>query len=401
MTVKDPALFRKEALFLARTLSEAIGGDRRSQSRIKNMAMRTEAFTTSDFPILYQYVVNASLLKAYTLLQPGIWEKISQRHVMNSLRPEKFKTFLPDLSNLPNAIGGVSTIQGSATPVSGSLPHIPELSPYPAIGFVGSEYDVAARKFGARIPFSWEAFMLDDWGVIASLPENLAIVARRTEDLQTFSTVFDTSGWNQTVFPSIGQGNATGNGMYLAANPPLTLDSLQRALVQASQPPAGHPERVNTINKWALIVPRSLEFVARNLLTITQYRTTETLGNGSLETYLHDGTNLGTQIEVVPVPWIPYFAQGGYTATMWGLFPYGGQGSDRVTMATLFLRGNETPEMRIKDDSGDMMDGGEMSNWSGSFDNDDIQVRIRYFTGGAVLDRVGFCLSKGDASANT
>lgn len=378
----------RKTIRLAHLLQEAFAGNRKSQLIIKS-----EAFTTSDMPLLFQKVQNASILKAFTLVKEPLWPKFSQRYVMNSLRPERFRSFLPDLSNLPASVGGVPTIFGG-------LPHVPELGEYPAIGFTGSEFDVATRKFGARVPFSWEAFQLDDWGVIESLPMALAQVARRTEDLQTMSMVFDTTGWNQTTFPSNAVINGLTNRNYLPGNPVLNLTNLQLALAQARLPPvdtATGNARANTITQWILMVPPELEFYATQMLATSQFR----IQNGTTTTIV-EGNGVGSSIrEIVVNPFIRNFAPtGSYVPTMWGLFPADGLGSDRITLATTFLRGQEVPELRIKDDTGDSYPGGsELDNMAGSFDHDDIQIRVRYFTGGALWDKFGIVLSKGDASA--
>lgn len=380
----------RKTIRLAHLLEDAFAGDRRAQ-----LVVKTEAFTTSDMPLLFQKVQNASILKAFTQVKEPIWTKFSQRYVLNSLRPERFRSFLPDLSNFPTTVGGVPTIFGG-------LPHVPELAPYPSIGFTGSEFDVAVQKFGGRLPFSWEAFQLDDWGVIENLPTTLATIARRTEDLQTMNMFLDASGWNQARFPSTALVGGRPNVNYLPGNPVLTLTSLQAALAQARRPPldlATGNARANTINQWILMVPPELEFYAAQILATSQFR----LVNGTTTTIV-EGNGLGSSIrEIVVNPFIRNFAPAGaYVPTMWGIFPADGIGSDRITFATTFLRGNDVPELRIKDDTGDAYpSGSEIDKFSGSFDNDDIQVRVRYFTGGAYWDKYGIVFSKGDASALT
>lgn len=378
----------RKTIRLAHLLQEAFAGDRRAQ-----LVLKTEAFTTSDMPLLFQKVQNAAILAAFTQVPEPIWPKFSSRYTLNSLRPERFRSFLPDLSNLPATVGGVPTIFGG-------LPHVPELGEYPAIGFTGSEFDVATRKFGGRIPFSWEAFQLDDWGVIENLPTTLATVARRTEDLQTMSMFLDSTGWNQTNFPSTALVGGVTNRNYLVGNPVLNLTNLQAALAQARLPPidtATGNARANTITSWILMVPPELEFYAAQMLATSQFR----ILNGNTTTIV-EGNGIGSSIkEIVVNPFIRNFAPAGaYVPTMWGIFPAGGIGSDRITFATTFLRGNDVPELRIKDDTGDSYPGGsELDKFAGSFDHDDIQVRVRYFTGGALWDKFGIVLSKGDASA--
>lgn len=391
MTIKldrMPTEVKKRVTEVSGLLLNAYEGDRGAKMKLVD-----EAFTSGDFPAIFQLINNAIIQSAFTLAAPGLWTQISKRVLRDSLKPGVYKSFDVDLSNLPADAAGFKTLPGG-------LPHIPELGPYPAIGFSASSGSIAVSKFGARIQFSWESWQTDDYQVISSLPDAMVTLAKRTEDLQTFSVILDTAGWNATTFtpttdPAILKANTA---LATTLNSPLTLNSLQAAIIQASQvDPSYDPTklRVNTIDKWVLVCSRALVPLANTLLAATQVRTTDSNGNVLI------GTNpIGDKISVLGVPYIDTLsASSSYKNTMWGLFPIEGNGADRATLVTTFLRGQETPELRIKNDAGNALSGGSLDAYAGSFDADDIQIRLRYFTDAYLIDKVGIVISKGTGVA--
>jgi hypothetical protein len=60
-----------------------------------------------------------------------------------------------------------------------------------------------------------------------------------------------------------------------------------------------------------------------------------------------------------------------------------------------FLAGHETPDLRVKADTGLRVGGGSVPAEEGSFDTDDIQYRIRHVTGGTTLDPIAAYASVG------
>ena len=281
----------------------------------------------------------------------------------------------------------------------GSLPHIPELGEYPAIGMTASTNSISVGKFGARFPFSWEAWSNDDYGVIAQIPDGLVTLAKRTEDTETFGVLLDASGWNAANWPSTSYLQAaTINGISTTINDVLTRESLSAALMQAKTippPNVSGESYLNLIQKWALVVPPNLVPIAQYILQAQQLRITDGAGTVSVM-----DNALGQYFEIVETPYIQTLSgQSTYKSTMWGITPINGQGTNAPTIVTTFLRGEETPELRIRDEAGDTLAGGELSDYSGSFDNDSIDIRVRYFCGAYLTSREGTVLSKGTKAA--
>jgi hypothetical protein len=67
-------------------------------------------------------------------------------------------------------------------------------------------------------------------------------------------------------------------------------------------------------------------------------------------------------------------------------------------LALGFLRGYETPELRIKSNGGLYLGGAEVPAREGSFDNDDWEMRIRHIATGAFIVPAGTLASTGAGS---
>lgn len=380
-----PAQFKIDRLpeFLqdkALELTEAINGNINAQFKV-----RQEALTTSDYPAMFGQIISGIAEQQYTELDL-VWPTVAKQEYVDGFSRERQLELraTTDTSNLPGEVGGYETQLNS-------LPAVPELSPYPEIGFVEGSVEMWTRKTGARVGFSWESFKSDRWSQIQRLPGDLAKLASMTDEMNIWSLLFGGEGFNTSTF--------TADTM-LAGNPALSIESLQAAMAKAKAFPAvvaGKRTRANTIRKWALVVPTSLGLRARSILSVTEMEVVEA------GTTYKRSVDFGGDIEVVEVPWIPNLAttvSGNYASTMWALVPYGGQGSEVTSIASVSMRGHESPELRIKNDAGNAIGGGTLDPYAGSFDNDDIQIRIRHINNGQVLDpqRLGFVASKGDES---
>ncbi len=342
-----------------------------------------ESITTSDFPAIYQVITNAVIQQAYTQVEPPLWPAFSQRIVQDSIRNSTYREAHLDFSNLPPEKAGQETIPGG-------LPAVAELDNYPVVGFGASSGSLGVSKVGARIDFSWESFQGDDLSIIEKFPAGLALAANRTVDLRTFRTIFQ-AGSSGFVTDLVS--NRT-----LASNPVLSYASLGAAIAKAKAAPTNPSGnavlRVNTIQKWVLMVPPELAATADQIISATNLRVTQ----GSTEMDTKNAVS-GYISQVVVNPYLSLLTSGwANVATHWLLLPDKGNGADRVTYGTVFLRGNETPELRIKDDTGRALGGGALDAYAGSFDNDSIQIRVKHWTGAKSLDSFGVVVSNGSGS---
>lgn len=364
--------------FIWEGMTHAIQGNWRAR-----MKMTEQALSTSDFPAAFQKINNAVLRQKLTEYAPT-WTSVAKRLVAQNLRPTKEMEFNVDATNLPDSNAGTRRLPAS-------LPRVPELSQYPTINFTASGSEYSTAKNGARVAFSWEAWLNDDWGQIADFPNQLKKLATNTMETEAWSQFINTTGFNVAMFPA---------GNNLVGNAALTLASLSAAIVQAGTDPVTPADRTpleNTTDRWALLVPKNLELTANAIINATNIKYTDSNGT------VYDTANtVSGKVVVVPMAWWKILSpSAAYPTTGWALVPFGGEGEYGTTAADVFLAGQEVPELRIKNDQGSALGGGALSPYDGSFDIDDIQIRLRFFCAGRTLNNYGTVWSKGTGSAGT
>ncbi len=360
-------------------LMEALSGSFKHQ-----LITKAEAFTSSDFPLAFAKV-NQAVLQSKLAEYTPIWTSLAVSKTMDNLKPGRSSRLDIDTTNLPATNGGEARIPGT-------LPNIPEGTEYPGFAFTQSEYAYGTAKNGGRVSFTWEAFKNDDWQQIRDLPQQMLELAVDTEETQVCRQYYDLAGgFNGRMF--VASQNLTGN-------PALTLTSLQAAKAKAVLPPptpVGNRPRLNTNTQWALLISANLETTAKQILAITQIKITDASGE-----YLTT-PDLGGIVPVV-VPWVEYLtATGSYARTTgWALVPFGGQSVYGETVVAATLAGRETPQLRIKNDQGQVLGGGDLSPFEGDFEADSIQIRIQQWFKGTITSNFGCVWSKGngDAGAN-
>jgi hypothetical protein len=360
----------------AKVWDAALRGDRSAQLRVK------EGISTSDFPTQISPVLNQILLEQYAAL-PKVWDTFATKLTLDDFRPQKYYQFQFDQNPIPSANGGEAFIDGS-------LPNVGEFDEYPTLSFSASDLSVSVKKSGERIRFSWEAIVNDNnFGVLERLPSELALHAAGLEDREATKQLVSATGLNTTNFNSTnGNIGSVANGAGL--NPVLSLNNLQLAMAAVNkQTYAGRP--ISPVQRWTLVVPPALEMTARNILSVTEIRTT--VGSDLLTT----GNPVAGRVDVVVNQWITKINTDASAATTWFLIPAPAS-SLNPSVVLSFLRGYETPELRIKDNNSYTLAGGEVPVRDGSFDNDDFQMRIRHLATGGFLVPAGTFGSKGTAA---
>jgi hypothetical protein len=346
----------------------AMGGSKRA------MLDLVEAFSTDDFPFLFGDILSRELLPQYQVA-PAIWPQFTRRTVTRDFRNHK----------LVDLLGG-----------QGILDAVPELSEYKARDLDEAEYELRVRKYGARFALSWESLVNDDLGGLDGLPNRLAVSARRTEDHHATSMFVGAAGplttfWqNYGTFDNRATAAVMGNdsaGNPIGDNPDLTVDSLDAAItaIMSRLDEDGAPVMVDGL---ILVVPPALTNVAARILEARELRISE---GSNVEIIV--GNYLSGQVEPVTNPWLPVIDQSGNSSTTWYLLPV--PSSPRPALAMGFLRGNETPDLRLKSSDSQRVGGGLMAPEDGSFDNDDIQYRVRHVMGGATVDPFATLASQG------
>jgi hypothetical protein len=355
----------------AKLLEGALRGDKRDKLALQ------EGISTSDLPVQLAPTINKILLENYQA-QPKVWDRFATRMVLDDFRPQEFMNLKYEDDGKNNA---------GDTFRDGSLPTVGEYDEYPTAGwFSVTEKSLQLKKSGQRVRFSWEAIINDgNISTLERLPIELGIKAAGKEDEEVTKQLVAAAGLNTTNF------NST-NANLLAGNAALTLTSLEAA-IEAANKQSYNGNLISTVSRFALVIPRSLEITARKILAIQEVRTETTVGGVVTSTVT--GNPIGTQVEIVVNDWITKINSG--AGAYWFLIPVP-SASLNPSVALGFLRGYETPELRVKANGGLFLGGGAVPVRDGSFDNDDFEMRVRHVATGGFMVPAGTIASTGAGS---
>lgn len=373
MRFKDQADFNNQ-------LAEALEGDRLAQARLK------EAITSDQLAPMFVKAANVRFQEYYDAHET-IWDKIATKELLSDFRASSLLSLKPNSTTAPIDNGGYKH------PV-GTLPHVPELTPYPTMSYQADGAFITIAKHGARVQFSFEAFINDQWNVISRFPKDAAAIAARTEDLLVLLQLFDpekktlrTDVFNDTnktkakfaTVPEDIRGDLdVSHNIY-----PLSFNAIVAARYQAlATIRDGHSTYVP--EGFVLVTNPALAEVAKGYTQINEIR----VQNGKRTDI--KGNPL-KDLEVVTSDLISVV--GGDNA--WVLLPKGGRANGKTVLAKTGMLGREAPELRIHNATGQMIGGGDVNPYEGSFDNDDIEIRIRQIAGAGLVSYDGIIGSTG------
>lgn len=374
---------------VADLLESALAGDDLAQGRIKREVKQAiysdaqESHSTSDFPSTFKAVTNAAFLANYEQIQ-SVYTQYTTPYNVNNLRPQSFYSLAFDNSNLPDTNGGVDTVKTAP----GGLPLVPELTEFAPISFSASESSFGVSKYGARVNFSFEMLLNDEWGVLETLPTQLAQLARNQEDIVAVEAITSPTGPNALFFNNTNQNLVTSANGFASNNPALSVDAIVNvASTIRGRTFGGNPV---TVSRFALMVPPALEAEARRLLGVTAFEITDPV-NGK-----YTVANPISDITLIVNPWLTVIDKSATANTTWYLLPVASQG---IRPAVVFskIRGREAPELRIANATGEYLGGGAVPGREGSFLNDDIEFRVRHFVGAAGIAFETAAVSNGSA----
>jgi len=355
----------------AKLLEGALRGDRQDKLKLQ------EGISTSDLPIQLAPVINKILLQNYEA-QPKVWDRFATRLVVDDFRKQQYLNLRYEDEGLDN--------QGDKFR-EGSLPTVGEYDEYPTAGwFSVTESDFSVKKAGQRVRFSWEAVVNDgNISLLERLPIELGLKAAGKEDEEVTKQLVSSSGLNTANFKS-------GNNNLFSGNGALTLDNLEKA-IEAANLQQYNGRLIQPVSRFALVIPRALELTAKKILAVQTVETSNTVG--SILTKTITGNPIGSQVEIVVNDWITKInsSAGAY----WFLIPVP-SASLNPSVVLGFLRGFETPELRVKAAAGQALGGGAVPEAYGSFDNDDWQMRIRHIATGGFFIPAGTIASTGAGS---
>ncbi len=325
-----------------------------------------EAMTTSDFPFLFGDVLDRQLLANY-METPQTYKNFTKVSTVRDFRTVKrFYT------------------EGS----EGVLSVVNEQTEYPETSIGEAKYSYAVKKYGRRIPFSWETMINDDLDALKDVPARFGRAARRTEQKFVTNLYCGTAGPDSTFY------NAGNFDNVVTGNPVLSIAALQTAMtILAAQTDSdGEPIFIDAIE---LVVPPALEITALNILNAIQINLLTSGGGTSAQT-LEAVNWMKNRVRLSVDPYIPIVASSSNGSTSWFLFANPNNG--RPALEIGFLRGHESPEIFIKAPNAQRVGGGGVNPMDGDFNTDSIQYKVRHVLGGATLDNKMSVASNGSES---
>lgn len=386
----------------SRTLDKALEGSRAAQGKLKDAVLEASRANTAREAIVSDQlsswfnVAIAPAFEAHYADEEQTWQKFASEELLNDFRPTQLLSLDRDFD------ATLLRDNGGALAPAGTLPVVPELTPYPTFGYKASGRWIDTGKHGARIHFSWEAFINDDWSIIERFPQDAAELAARTVDAAVYGLLFSLDpsapGFNTANISdangTVLQARAADGATILSdvdKNAPLTYDSLRAAIRQVAESKVDG--RYVTVPRFVLIVPPALKDVAETIVSAERVQRRVTNGNATDVFDMRNPLTASVEVVVSDLPAIMGGAAQGQTN--WVLAPAGGKTSARRTLVRTSLRGYDKPELRVKNAAGTYMGGGEVPYTEGSFDNDDAQARVRLVTGAGALHLDGIVASTG------
>lgn len=366
------------------TLSEALTGSRLAQARLK------EAITSDQLAPMFVKAANVKFQEYFDSYNT-MWGNIATKELLTDFRPASLLSLKGDTTTAPIDNGGYKH-------PSGTLPRVPELTPYPTMSYQAEGAFITTAKHGARIQFSFESFINDEWNVISRFPKDAATLAARTEDLLVLLQLFDpiAKSLRADVFndanktkadftglPDEFTGGTGAGGVGGVKNAALSFDAIVAARYQAlATIRDGHSTYVP--EGFVLVTNPALAEVAKNYTLINEIRT-------QVGKRTEIKANPLKNLEVISSDLISIV--GGDKA--WVLMPKGGRANGKTVLAKTGMMGREAPELRIHNATGKLLGGGDVNPYEGSFDNDDVEIRIRQIAGAGLVRYDGIIGSTG------
>ncbi len=320
-----------------------------NQGDMRATVYALEAMSTSDlFVSVTGDVLDRELVARYNDLETQ-WAAFASRTTVRNFKPKK----------MVDILGGRSVLE-----------RVPELTEYPQAQYDTREYSIEVEKFGRRFGFSWEAGINDDLDELQTVPDQFATAARVTEDVNALALVADpVTGAPNTAFFKNYSGDAIKGPDTTPTTLALTSENLSTAIT-AVKSRRDHQGNLVAPGRLILMVGVAQEMNARRILNATMIRTTSGSRSTDEPNWLNGAVDLVVHNRLA--------------GNAWFLLP--APATARPAIAVAFLRGFETPDIRVKANTGQSLGGGALGQDAGSFEIDDTQYRIRHVNGGATMD---------------
>ena len=316
-----------------------------------------ETMTTSDGPLNFAHLVNLNNLADYDEA-PRTWSQIATTRGVSDFRDVVFYSLSREWE------GGVL---GDGDPRHVS-PIVPEGVAYPYAHLAGETYaGNRLVKRGFKVGLSWEMFINDPTGYVRALPDEIRNVALDTEEYEVYNALISGVGAAQKIAAATNP-----DGTTVVADNPLTRAALIAAIAQLGQREINGRKVVITGGYNLIVAPgqrANAEFQINNMLLLDTK-----VGTNPAQTFGNAGYNPLSGITVIESEYV--------TGAAWYLLPKPGQRRPVLELGRLI--GQEAPELRVANFTGTALTGNSVGPFSGSFDNDSIDFRVRQVVKGLI-----------------
>lgn len=331
-----------------------------------------EAVTTTQFPYVFGTILNRQLLASYKIFTAD-WRKfVKEDSALVDFRSKRYFKVLGNDQVL------------APVPMSGQYLEAAVSTAY---------YDLDPIKYGRIFGITFESIINDSLGAFNDIPERFANAVIRTENRKVTETYSSASGPNSGLFGApitdVDNGQVTNKGTDV-----LSVATLQRACenIMSQVDVNGEPILARAA---VLVVPPALEMTARNILGSQTLLT----ATGESKTILIGNQNVVAQLSLTLVvdPYLQVVDVSANKKTTWYVFADPMQGA-AITMGR--VRGYENPEICMRASNKMLVGGGMADVMSGSFENDQVQTRVRSIFGLKAMDP-RFCWANDGTGSNT
>lgn len=321
-----------------------------------------ESIATSDAALNAVYLINLSVLDQFDAA-PRTWTQIAGVRELPDFRPAVLTGIFGGFEGLKR--DGTAAGNGQVNP-AGIAPVVAEAETYPyaTIGQVEAVYG-QLKKRGFKVGWTWEARVNDGIGFFAQIPGQMLETALDTEEWSVYQALLATNSSRQLA--AVSAGNAF-DGVAVNANSALSRRALIAA-VQQLKARTVNGKNIQVNGGFNLIVPIGGAFAAAFIMSGEIVQQLPGSSGGFVVNLADPSQAILNSITVVESAYV--------TGTNWYLLPQPGT-VRRPVLELGRLRGNASPELRVNNLTGSYVGGASVPPFEGSFDNDTIDVRLRY-----------------------
>ncbi|MDL5351210.1 hypothetical protein [Microbacterium sp. zg-YB36] len=346
---------------------EMLSAARRSRVEEARVA---ELFTTSDIGFSVAHLSSAIAI-------PQLEEELKSLDGLAGQRTVK------DLNPVVlRGVIGSAGFEGAGVDQYGAAAVIPEGTPFPIVEARSTEeaHFSSIVKRGVQFNVTVEALINDLLGELDRIPEEFQQIVFDSKYADILGALLQADQYLEAV--TLPDGTTT------LPNAPLSAQGLIAAAVALENREINGRKigRVGTVN---VVVPmgaaRFLEY------DLAQFGRVIAVQDGAL--------TLSPDREIQALlPSLNIIESDRVTGTEWFMYPRPGT-TRRPVLERLNLRGFESPEIRFRSDSGQILGGNVAGFRAGSFDADVSSLRLRFFGGAVLWDSVWVVRSKGTGTA--